>query len=800
MPARRPLHRGQARRGRRGDTADAALGGPAIADIGTRRLASLRAITAALSAVRTPAEAARVVLSRGLAALGADAGAVRLLSDDGADLVRIGIEGYPADMLAAAAERLPMGSPSPMCVTVRSGRPVFLADEAAYARRFPAFAGLASVSGYRAAAALPLIVDGRALGALALSYAAPQRFDRPGRAYAATLADLTAQALDRARLHEAEQARAAATAAQAEVGAILAGTLEPTQLYERLLTHFSRILPYDHAAVLLHEDGWAVVAGSRGRLTVPVGLRALRVADLPPTLASGDDGRPLLVRDTGTLDWIRVPPFVGARSIRSVLVVPLVVDGRVVGTFNADSFTPGFYTERHLADAIALGGHVTRALHNARLYTAERERAAAAEELARLHAEQAAEAAVFEEVGAALNASLDPRTLYSLILAQVTRLLPCDHATVAMYGAGRLTFEATWGSPCVAPGTSFPCGAMWVPGDQRSVAYEPDVLEIPGWLAVPPLTGEFHDRSLISAPLRIDGLTVGSFDVSSRTPHFYSPRHLRLVARFAEHVTLALRNARLYAAERERARAAEELVRLRSDFVASVSHELRTPLTAMVGFGELLESRWEAIGDTQRRATVGKIVASARRQQRLVGDLLLLSRLEGGPPAVRPSAEPVGPLLERAVEEVRAGYAGQRVELAGPPGLLALVDGERLVQVAANLIDNAAKYSPEGSAIAVDWRAEGRWAAIRMRDQGPGIPETHRGVLFTRFGRVPGSRSRAGHVGTGLGLYLCRRLAGAMGGEVDLESTGSGGSVFRLRVPLAGDYASPTAPAARAGP
>ena len=547
-----------------------------------------------------------MVLSRGLAALGADAGAIRLLSEDGADLVRLGIEGYPGDMLAAVAERLPMASPSPLCAAVRTGRPVFLADAAAYARRFPAFAARPAASGYRAAAALPLIVDGRVLGGLALSYVGPRRFDRPHRAYAATLADLAAQALDRARLYEAERGRAEAAEAMAAMGS-------------------------------------------------------------------------------------------------------------------------------------------------------------------------------------ALGAALEPERLYEAILEQVTRVVPCDHASVVMYDGGHLTFVATRGEPRVAPGTSFPPGALWLPDERRAPVYVPDAPELPGWVAVPPLTGALDTRSLIAVPLRIDGRIVGSFDVGSRTPRFYTPDHLRLVARFAEHVTLALRNARLYAAERERAAAAQELARLRSEFVATVSHEMRTPLTAIVGFGELLEARWDATGDAQRRETVGKMVGSARRQQRLVEDLLLLSRLEGRALEVRRAPVPVGPLVGRASEEVRLSYPGQGVDLSGPPGLLVLAAADQAVQVLANLIDNAAKYSPEGSPVAAGWRPEGEWAAIRVRDWGTGIPDAHRNVLFTRFGRVPGSRIRAGHVGTGLGLYLSRQLAEAMGGTLDLESTGPQGSTFTLRLPLAAD-------------
>ena len=113
-----------------------------------------------------------------------------------------------------------------------------------------------------------------------------------------------------------------------------------------------------------------------------------------------------------------------------------------------------------------------------------------------------------------------------------------------------------------------------------------------------------------------------------------------------------------------------------------------------------------------------------------------------------------------------------------------LADQSYLDQVLINILDNAAKYSLEGSPIEVRWAREDGQAIIRVRDHGPGIPAEGRDILFTRFGRVPGSRMRAGHVGTGLGLYLGRQYAQAMGGTLELESTASDGSTFCLRLPI----------------
>ena len=100
-------------------------------------------------------------------------------------------------------------------------------------------------------------------------------------------------------------------------------------------------------------------------------------------------------------------------------------------------------------------------------------------------------------------------------------------------------------------------------------------------------------------------------------------------------------------------------------------------------------------------------------------------------------------------------------------------------------MDNAAKYSAEGSPIVVSWEPDGGCAILRVRDYGPGIPKQGREGLFTRFGRIAGSRTRAGRVGTGLGLYLGRQLAEAISGSLDLETTGPEGSTFRLCLPLA---------------
>ena len=478
-----------------------------------------------------------------------------------------------------------------------------------------------------------------------------------------------------------------------------------------------------------------------------------------------------------------------------------------VGLITVDNLLSGRpFGPENISFLATLAGQAALAIERARL----------AEELQR----KAREAEALAKVGVALADTFDPVHLYHLILEQAASVLPCDQAFVLLYADGWATAAATWGEAHL-PADLRPVPLQWpsrpwFPTQGQTPIYLPDLAneatwqtavegDLPSFLAG---EGEHRIRSLIVVPLLMDGEVLGTFNVGTNAPNAYSPHHVQLAAAFAERAATALRSARLYAAERERARAAEELARVRNDFVASVSHELRTPLTAIVGFAQMLQGRWENAGEAERSDWVEKIVAAAGRQQRLVEDLLLSSRfldkgyvgVQGAAPfppdgkikdtishSLQPRAEPVvlRTVAQRAAEEVQASYPGQRIDIVGNDTLAVLADPDRVLQVVINLVDNAAKYSQEGTPIIIWWDAADGMAALRVMDRGSGIPPQGREYLFTRFGRVPGSRMRAGRVGTGLGLFLGRNLARAMGGDLDMESTGPDGSTFRLRLPLA---------------
>jgi PAS domain S-box-containing protein len=245
--------------------------------------------------------------------------------------------------------------------------------------------------------------------------------------------------------------------------------------------------------------------------------------------------------------------------------------------------------------------------------------------------------------------------------------------------------------------------------------------------------------------------------------------------------------------DQERARAeALQLARVRSDFLAAVSHELRTPLTVVLGFAQLLHSRWSDLSESRRFHGIEQIVTAAERQRRLVLDLLLASNIEASPFVLETQPMDLVACLEFAAATVRADYGGQPIRLLGASRPSVSVDPDRVPGVLLHLLDNAAKHSPAGASIDISWEIDGAQVAVRMRDYGPGIPASAQAQLFTRFGRVPGSPSKGGKTGTGLGLYVSREVVRAMGGDLMLDFTSSEGSTFRLLLPLSFTPALPS--------
>jgi two-component system phosphate regulon sensor histidine kinase PhoR len=229
------------------------------------------------------------------------------------------------------------------------------------------------------------------------------------------------------------------------------------------------------------------------------------------------------------------------------------------------------------------------------------------------------------------------------------------------------------------------------------------------------------------------------------------------------------------------------LEKMRADFVANSSHELRTPLASLIGFIETL--RGPAADDAQaQQRFLGIMAEQAARMQRVIADLLSLSRIEISEHQPPTDLLEIAPLLGRIVAgmEPMLRAAETRMDVSIAPELPAVPgDADQLAQVFTNLFDNAIKYGKRGGCIRVQARCEAGGVIVAVADDGAGIAREHLPRLTERFYRVDKGRSRAVG-GTGLGLAIVKHVVNRHRGRLVIDSTEGVGTVFTVWLPVRG--------------
>ena len=263
----------------------------------------------------------------------------------------------------------------------------------------------------------------------------------------------------------------------------------------------------------------------------------------------------------------------------------------------------------------------------------------------------------------------------------------------------------------------------------------------------------------------------------------FIPEQQRLLETFASQIALALERAQL-GADAKRSELSAESERLRNALLAAISHDLRTPLASIVGASSSLLERGERMEPPARAELARAINEEAGRMAGLIDNVLDMARLQSGAASLNRQWHPLEEIVGATLKRLERVLAGHRVGTHIPADLpLVNVDGVLIGQLLANLLENAAKYTPAGTTISISAEAGHEELVVSVADEGPGLPAGQEERVFEKFHRAAPESAQSG---VGLGLSICKAIVQAHGGTIAAENLPAGGAVFRFTLPLTG--------------
>jgi signal transduction histidine kinase len=520
-------------------------------------------------------------------------------------------------------------------------------------------------------------------------------------------------------------------------------------LLAALLDRTREILEVDTCAILLldEETNELVARAALGiEEEVEQGVRVPVGGGFAGRIAA--EKRPVILDDVDHAHVLN--PILREKGIKSMLGVPLVVEGEVRGVLHVGSLHLRDFQKDEVELLQLVADRAALAIEHARLFEAER---AARERIE--HVQAVTDAAL---------AHLDVNELLNVLLPRIRDILRTDTCAVLLLDeeTNELVARAALGIE-EEVGVRIPIGA----GFAGRVADEarPMVIDVDEYPVYNPILREKQLKSMVGVPLLVRSVSLGVLHVGTLTPRIFTHDEVELLQLVAERVAIAIERAQLH----------EELIQLdqlKLNFVAIASHELRTPATSVYGVLKTLFERGPALNEELREELLRVGVEQGERLRSLLEELLDLSRLDARAIIVEP--RPV--VLKSALADVVHGAlaASDTVELDIPDDLAAVVDPLVLERVVSNLVANAVRYGAPPIRIVAQQRD--RHLRVAVEDAGPGVPKDLEGRIFDRFARGGGE---SGH---GLGLAIARAYAQAHGGDLVYDSR-PGGARFELVIP-----------------
>ncbi|AUX48753.1 uncharacterized protein SOCE26_102940 [Sorangium cellulosum] len=630
--------------------------------------------------------------------------------------------------------------------------------------------------------------DGACVGALSVLDRRARRWEERDAGILRDLAALLSQEVE-LREAAAASARAAGAAERLEVvtaALAAAATLEDaaTVAIEQIGTALGS--PAGALAVLDAEAQCLRVVAGRGLSAASLApYRAIPLSAHLPVTDAVRAAAPVLVESPEEM-LARYPAVTSTLNgaFRSWATIPLLVEGVAIGALWLSFEQPRRFGAEDRLLMMTVAGQTAQAIARAQLFEAERQ--------------ARARAARLEAVAAALSTATTLEQAAQVAVEQITTALGAQGGVLGVLhpdpGAVRVL---AWCGVRTARFDSFQVISLDepLPATDAVRHARPILLSSPGALAAcyPHLEDlvEPQLRAWAAIPFLLEERAVGVAWFHFPEPREFTREDEALMMTIGHQAAQAIARSLLFEAERAARAQAESAERRKDEFLAMLGHELRNPLAPILTALELMQRCQD--GDGERAGLVGErarvvIERQVRHLERLVDDLLDVSRITRGKIALKPERLHVAELAAKAIELASPllEQRRHRLEVLMPPEEL-VVEGDhvRLVQVLTNLLTNAAKYTDPGGHIAVTAEVLGGEVVIRVRDTGAGIPPSLLPHVFDMFVQGPQRLDRE-KGGLGLGLTIVKRLIEMHGGSVAAHSDGPGkGSEFVVRLPRA---------------
>jgi len=645
---------------------------------------------------------------------------------------------------------------------------------------------------FRTVLAVPLLREGKAVGAMGLWRREVQPFSDKQITLVRTFADQAVIAIENVRLFKELQERNAElrealehqTATAEVLGIISRSPTDVQPVLDAIVESAARVCGIDDVVLRLHEGNTMVVRAHFGPVPVPVSLVEVS-SDLP---------RFRWMREHGTLhipdvraqnEFPLVSPDVGWRTHLSV---PLRQQEELIGTLAARRTEVRPFTPAEIKLLETFADQAVIAIENVRLF---QELDARTRELA----QSVGELKALGEVGQAVSSTLDLQTVLSTIVGHAVQLsgtnsgviYEYDEATEEFHHRASYRMEEELVEAIRAAPIRLGEGATGRATTSRTPVQVIDLLnerEISG-SRVRPIMARLGYRSLLAVPLLREERIVGALTVWRKEAGSFSSEVVNLLQTFATQSALAIQNARLFREIEDKSRQIEAANRHKSEFLANMSHELRTPLNAIIGFSEVLGERLFGELNEKQAEYADDILTSGRHLLSLINEILDLSKVEAGRMELEQTTFDLPLAIENARTFVRerATKHGITLDVAVDERLGEFTGDERKIkQILLNLLSNAVKFTPEGGRIGIDARQTDGAVEISVSDTGIGIAPEDQPRIFEEFRQV-GSDYAHKTEGTGLGLTLAKKFVELHGGKIWVESEVGKGSTFCFTLP-----------------